>query len=305
MIQVGFHDPQTVEDAALQFVVSVSRYQNRWVFCRHKRRKTWEIPGGRREPGESVMEAMKRELWEETGALDARIRPICPYSVTQEDVTTYGMLFFSEINSLESLPRDFEIGEIMLADHFPEEQTYPDIQPELFHYTQGWLNRQSHANELWDVYDADRKKTGILHRRGDPMPEGQYHLVVHIWIQNQEGKFLLTKRSPNKGFPNMWESTGGSALAGEDSLTAAIREVREETGITLELDKGRLLFSETCQDFLRDVWLFQQDFSAEDVVLQPGETVDKQCADQKEILRLLEAKSLVPYTYLDRMFALI
>ena len=100
------------------------------------------------------------------------------------------------------------------------------------------------------------------------MPEGDYHLSVHVWIQNSRGEFLNTKRSPNKGYPNMWESTGGSALAGDDSLTAALREVKEETGLLLKPERGHILHQYAGEDCHTDVWLFETDFSLEDVTLQ-------------------------------------
>ena len=87
--------------------------------------------------------------------------------------------------------------------------------------------------EIWDIYDGSRRKTGRTAVRGERLGEGEFHLVVHVWIVNGKGEYLITKRSPNKPFPGMWECTGGSALAGEDSLGAALRETKEETGITL------------------------------------------------------------------------
>ena len=89
--------------------------------------------------------------------------------------------------------------------------------------------------ELWDILDEDGNKTGELVARGRPMKQDEYHLVVHVWIRNSKGQFLISKRTPNKTFPNMWETTGGSAIKGEDSLSAALREVREEIGINLSL----------------------------------------------------------------------
>ena len=76
--------------------------------------------------------------------------------------------------------------------------------------------------EFWDIYDAERRLTGKRHRRGDPLLEGEYHLVVHIWVRNSTGAFLITKRADGKEpFPGKWECTGGSALAGERSRGAS------------------------------------------------------------------------------------
>lgn len=31
---------------------------------------------------------------------------------------------------------------------------------------------------------------------GDFLKDGEYHLVVHVWLMNGNGEFLLTKRLP-------------------------------------------------------------------------------------------------------------
>ena len=78
-MKVNFYD--TVEDHLLKFAVIISRYQGKWVFCKHKDRSTYEIPGGHREPGESIAETAQRELQEETGAIQYALTPVCVYSV--------------------------------------------------------------------------------------------------------------------------------------------------------------------------------------------------------------------------------
>lgn len=88
--------------------------------------------------------------------------------------------------------------------------------------------------EIWDIYDENRNLTGKTIKRAEyinKIKENEYHLVVHIWIKNDNNEWLISKRTPNKHFPLLWECTGGSALAGEESLTAALREVKEELGI--------------------------------------------------------------------------
>ena len=297
--EITFYPDNQIEDGKVNYVVSAARFQGKWVFSRHKERVTWDMPGGHREAGETILEAAERELWEETGAVAFELEPVCIYGVKKNGNESFGMLYYAEISELGQLPSVFEMAEICLTDKIPEKLTYPDILPELFIKVQGWLNLRSSANELWDVYDVNRRLTGRVHRRGDPLAAGDYHLVVHVWMMNSKGEFLLTKRSPDKGFPNMWESTGGSALAGDDSLTAALREVREETGLTLDPGKGKLVLTYQISDYFRDVWLFRQDFALEDVVLQPGETVDKMYADKHTVFRLVENGDFVPYGYLQ------
>ena len=54
MVEVKFYD--NVADEFLKFAVIISKTDNKWVFCKHKERETYEIPGGHREPGESILE---------------------------------------------------------------------------------------------------------------------------------------------------------------------------------------------------------------------------------------------------------
>lgn len=161
------------------------------------------------------------------------------------------------------------------------------------------INQQCNPDELWDVLDSKRNPTGRLHRRGDPMPEGSYHLTVHVWIQRADGRFLLTKRAPNKGYPLMWEVSAGSAVAGDDSLSAALREVREETGLILDPSRGVLIRSDQGMDIFADMWYFQQEFSLEDVVLLEGETCDAMAATAEEILSLSKEGKFVPIVQLE------
>ena len=130
-MKVDFHDMDKENEKFLKFAVIVSKFQDKWVFVKHKDRDTWEIPGGHREIGENINETAKRELFEETGAKDFQIRPICDYSVTRNNIPSYGRLFFSKIEEFETLP-DYEIKEVKLFDEIPDNLTYAEIQPYLF-----------------------------------------------------------------------------------------------------------------------------------------------------------------------------
>ena len=132
-----------------------------------------------------------------------------------------------------------------------------------------------------------------------------FHLVVYVWMRNAKGQFLMTKRSPNKGFPNMWETTGGSAITGDDSLTAALREVREETGLELNREKGSLVMTYGGKDYFADVWLFQQDFDLQDVVLLEGETCDVGYFTKNQILDMHKDGIMVPYRHIPKLFDVI
>lgn len=132
MTKVKFYD--SVDDEKLKFAVIISKHNGMHVFCKHKDRSTFEIPGGHREPGELIEETAKRELREETGAIDFEIFKICVYSVTDEDnfggQETFGMLFFADIRSFEPELHS-EIEKIIITDKLPDNWTYPQIQPKL------------------------------------------------------------------------------------------------------------------------------------------------------------------------------
>lgn len=139
MTEVLFYKPEEIADGLLKFAVIAARFENRWVFCRHKKRNTWEIPGGHREPGEMIAETARRELWEETSAEKADIRPVCVYGVVRGGAASYGMLYFANITVMSTLPRELEIGEIQFADTLPAALTYPEIQPYLYEKVQDYL----------------------------------------------------------------------------------------------------------------------------------------------------------------------
>jgi len=134
MLNVSFH--RSVDDRLLKFAVIVSEYDGKWVFCKHKERNTYECPGGHRENGESIENAAKRELWEETGAKSFVLTPICAYSVKGNDGVianekeTFGMLYYATITSFGTLP-PLEIEYIELFEELPKNWTYPEIQPKL------------------------------------------------------------------------------------------------------------------------------------------------------------------------------
>ena len=134
MIEVKFYDQ--VADEILKFAVIISKTNGKWVFCKHKERDTYEIPGGHREENESILETAKRELREETGALNFSISSICVYSVIGKNKVnetgeeTYGMLFLADIKTFEPELHS-EMEKVLITDTLVENWTYPLIQPKL------------------------------------------------------------------------------------------------------------------------------------------------------------------------------
>lgn len=128
--------------------------------------------------------------------------------------------------------------------------------------------------EKWDLYDCNRNLLHKTHYRGDLLNLGEYHIVVGVWTVNSQKEILLTLRHPDKEeYPNKWENTSGSVLAGESSVQAAQRELVEETGIICCTDELHFLGSKCEESAFFDTFLLYRDLNISDLRMQPGETV--------------------------------
>lgn len=151
--------------------------------------------------------------------------------------------------------------------------------------------------ELFDIYDFDRNKTGETMERGTPVPKGFYRMVVHVCIFNSEGKMLIQQRQPFKsGWSGMWDLTvGGSSVAGDTSLTAAIREVGEEIGVTLAPEELRRVLTVQTECVLDDIYVAQKDLDETSLKLQPEEVAQVKWASAEEIKAMIREGIFIPY----------
>lgn len=146
-------------------------------------------------------------------------------------------------------------------------------------------------DELWDIYDENKKLTGRTMRRNDwNMEPGDYHLTVLGVVRHTDGRYLITRRVMTKGWaPGWWEVSGGGVMAGEDSRTAVLREVREETGLDVSGWDGGYLFTyrrdnpQEKDNYFVDVYRFTGDFTEQDLHMQAEETDGWMLADAGEI----------------------
>lgn len=150
--------------------------------------------------------------------------------------------------------------------------------------------------EIWDIFDKDGNLTGKTIERGKKLNEGEYHLVVHIWIRNDKGQYLIQKRAENlKLFPGQWATTGGSAISGEDSKTAALRELREELGIDTRKEKLKKISRIVKKTIISDTWLIEENIDIRTVKLQKEEVSDVKWATKEEICYMVSKGSFHDY----------
>ena len=150
--------------------------------------------------------------------------------------------------------------------------------------------------EYWDLYNKDREKIGKLHKRGNPIEDGTYFIVVNVWIVNSKNEVLLAQRRLHKKlWGGSWEcSASGSVLAGEDSLQGALRETKEEIGVTLSPLEAVLLESIRREDNFRDTFLFMQDIPICELELHPDEVIDAKWVTKEEYIDMCSQGLIVP-----------
>ena len=143
-----------------------------------------------------------------------------------------------------------------------------------------------------DIYDKDRKLTGRVHRRGTPWRRGEYGLVVCVWVYDGQGNVLLTRRAPGKSFAGTWENSGGAAQAGEESRTAIVRELFEETGIQAEAEDFELIATDRDRSAFYDFYCLKRQVPLSSIVLLPGETDDAKWVSLEQVHEMIREKQI-------------
>ncbi len=158
--------------------------------------------------------------------------------------------------------------------------------------------------EIWDILDENGNITGRTIIRGEELAKDEYHLVVHIWIINSSGEILIQKRPEHLEFaPGIWATTGGSATQGEDSITAACRETKEELGIEINIDSMLEPLSHKRKNDFTDIWVVKQDIDLEDIILQKEEVDDVKWVNAQELKQMIDEGSF--FRYSDDYFKLL
>lgn len=144
--------------------------------------------------------------------------------------------------------------------------------------------------EKWDIFDENGNLTGKKIVRGmNFLKRGEFHLVVHIWIISSDDKILVQRRADNKKLmPGEWAATGGAAISGEDSFTAAKRELFEELGIKSDENSLKKLFRIKRKNSFLDVWCIETDADISDLTLQESEVAEAKWVTKDELLYMIE-----------------
>jgi len=227
---------------------------NRFLACRRApdqaRGGFWEFPGGKVETDERPREALARELREELG-IDVSVgREFGSNTHEYDDVTVSLSAYLCTARQKPASSTDHDEIRWVTAQEAAGLSWAPADVPLLEAYT-----RTVAEPELWDVLDAQGRPTGRVINRGQRLADGEYHRVVHIWIADETGRFLIQKRSPSvEWMPGMWAGTGGSVVCGERSLDAAMRELHEELGLSAAADDFRLIGTTITDNSIVDVW---------------------------------------------------
>lgn len=139
--------------------------------------------------------------------------------------------------------------------------------------------------ELLELYDRDGNKKGITVFRGEYIRPDDYILVVHVYIYNQAGEFLIQRRSRKKKVNSgKWDITGGAVQAGESSWEAALRETKEEIGVDLDPDSLTFVGRNVSIKHLVDVYFVKQEIDLETCCLQEEEVSEVKLVTKEELL---------------------
>lgn len=117
---------------AVTYVVIAARFNNGWLFVKHRRRGGYELPAGHPEEGESSERAAARELAEETGAESFTLEPLTFYSVDSGSGKQYGRLFLAEVASMGNIFDSKEIEAVKVFNELPGEISLKEVMTFLF-----------------------------------------------------------------------------------------------------------------------------------------------------------------------------
>lgn len=139
--------------------------------------------------------------------------------------------------------------------------------------------------EKRELYDINRKPSGVIINKGEKIPDGLYEMMVSIFIENSNGDLLIQKRSKEKG--GKWATTGGHPKAGENCFEGIINEVYEEMGINLDINNIELIEETVFTKKMGCLYFIKQDINIHDCILQEEEVTEVKWASIEEIYQMI------------------
>ena len=154
------------------------------------------------------------------------------------------------------------------------------------------------VEERWDVLDVQGAPLGMTKARSEPRLDGEYQLIVHVWIVDRARNFLIQRRAEHLAWwGGRWACTGGMVSAGEESRAAAVREVAEELGLHVDPAALRLLVRLPTRDQLEDIWEIEVDRDALGELSLGEEVMDYRWATAEEVKGMIEKGEYFRYSY--------
>lgn len=160
--------------------------------------------------------------------------------------------------------------------------------------------------EMWDIYDNRGLKTGKIKKRADILNSGEYHLATEVWIINDKSEILIQKRSSNREvLPNIWALTTGCMISGEDTLNGAIREVKEEIGMSIKRDDLKFVRRIFRTDTIWDIYFVYRNVDLSKLTLQAEEVSDVKLVSIHEFKDMLLSERIFEYPEIYDVLSLI
>ena len=163
-----------------------------------------------------------------------------------------------------------------------------------------YQERHFEMTELFDIVDEAGQPTGKVISRDEAHQKGTLHRTAHVWLVKKKPTgydILLQKRSEEKdSFPGMYDtSSAGHISAGEEPLPSALRELKEELGLTASPDELKYAGTFRIQyekefhgHMFRDnevtrVYVYDKPVSIQDLMLQESEVSEVRWFDIDEV----------------------
>ena len=158
--------------------------------------------------------------------------------------------------------------------------------------------------ETCDVVDKLGNRTGRVVTRGTELASGEFYLVVHVWIRDENNNYLIQQRAYHlASSPGVWAVTVGYVLAGEDSIAGALREVKEELGIRLSTTQLKRFDRHAMDNRVEDIWLADVLRSQMDEPILGSEVAEYKWISAAELEQMANRGDFFRYSYLGDILA--